>query len=54
MIAGYIAQHYGIQNILYLALSGVTLGILVCLFVKETAPKKTESLEKRVGAQAAA
>jgi len=54
VIAGYIAQHYCIQNILYLALSGVTLGILVCLFLKETAPKKVESSEKRVGAQAAA
>jgi predicted MFS family arabinose efflux permease len=54
VIAGYIAQHYGIQNILYLALSGVTLGILVCLFLKETAPKKIAPSEKQIGAQAAA
>jgi hypothetical protein len=54
VLAGYIAQHYGIQNILYLALGGVTLGILVCLFLKETAPKKLESPEKQVGAEAAA
>jgi MFS family permease len=54
VIAGYIAQHYGIQNILYLALSGVTLGIVVCIFLKETAPKKVEPSEKRIGAQAAA
>lgn len=40
-IAGFIAQHYGIQSILYLALTGVTLGIVVCLFLKETAPRKT-------------
>jgi predicted MFS family arabinose efflux permease len=53
-IAGFIAQHYGIQNILYLALGGVSLGILVCLFLKETAPKKMQpSLEKSVGAQVA-
>jgi predicted MFS family arabinose efflux permease len=54
VIAGFIAQHYGIQNILYLALSGVTLGILVCLFLKETAPKKVESPAKTLDAQAAA
>ncbi len=39
-IAGYVAQHYGIQNILYLAMWGVALGIAVCLFLKETAPRK--------------
>lgn len=39
-IAGYIAQNYGIQNILYLALSGVVAGVVVCLFLKETAPRK--------------
>lgn len=39
-IAGFIAQHLGIQNILWMPLAGVTLGILVCLFLKETAPKK--------------
>jgi MFS family permease len=55
VIAGFIAQHYGIQNILYLALSGVTLGIFVCLFLKETAPKKVApAADKRIGAQAAA
>lgn len=41
-IAGFVAEHYGIQNILYLALSGVALGVVVCLFLKETAPKKVE------------
>lgn len=40
VIAGYTAQHYGIQNILYLALVGVMLGVLVCVFLKETAPRK--------------
>jgi len=42
-LAGYVAQHYGIQNILELALIGVILGIFVCLFLKETAPRKAGS-----------
>jgi MFS family permease len=42
-IAGYVAQHYGIQNILQLALIGVVLGIVVCLFLKETSPRKARS-----------
>jgi predicted MFS family arabinose efflux permease len=40
IIAGGVAKNYGIQYILYLCLAGVLLGILVCLFLKETAPKK--------------
>jgi MFS family permease len=40
-IAGYIAQHYGIENVLYVALTGVVLGIVVSLFLKETAPRKS-------------
>jgi predicted MFS family arabinose efflux permease len=39
-LAGYIAQHYGIQNVLYLALGGVAAGVLVCFFLRETAPRK--------------
>jgi sugar phosphate permease len=39
-LAGFIAQHYGIRNILYLALTGVAAGVVVCLFLKETAPRK--------------
>ena len=46
-IAGYVAQHYGIQNILYLALIGVALGVVVCLFLKETAPRKIRSRAER-------
>jgi MFS family permease len=38
-IAGYIAQNYGIQNVLFVALSGVVFGCVVCLFLKETAPR---------------
>jgi MFS family permease len=39
-IAGFIAQSYGIENVLFVALSGVVFGVLVCLFLKETAPRK--------------
>jgi fucose permease len=37
-IAGGIADTYGLPNVLYVALIGVALGIVVCLFLKETAP----------------
>jgi MFS family permease len=40
-IAGYVANHYGIENTLYVALTGVTLGVVVSLLFKETAPRKT-------------
>jgi predicted MFS family arabinose efflux permease len=39
-LAGYIAAHYGIQNTLELALAGLIAGTFVCLFLKETAPRK--------------
>ena len=39
-LAGYIAQNYGIENILNLALVGVSAGVVVSLFFKETAPRK--------------
>jgi MFS family permease len=50
-IAGFIAQNYGIQNILYMPLIGVTLGIFVCLFLRETAPRK---MAARIGPPVAA
>jgi predicted MFS family arabinose efflux permease len=37
-LAGFVATHYGIQNIVWLPICGVLLGIVVCLFLKETAP----------------
>src|SRR6185369_15842724 len=40
-IAGYVANHYGIENTLYVALTGVTIGVVVSLLFKETAPRKT-------------
>ncbi|WP_174296775.1 MFS transporter, partial [Sphingomonas bacterium] len=38
-IGGYIAQHYGIQHVLSLALAGLAAGIVVSLFFVETAPR---------------
>ena len=43
-IGGFIAQNYGIQNILWMPLIGVALGIVVCVFLTETAPKKVGHL----------
>jgi MFS family permease len=40
-IAGYVGNHYGIEHTLYVALTGVTLGVVVSLLFKETAPRKT-------------
>jgi MFS family permease len=40
IIAGTVAQNYGIQNILWVAMSGVILGIVVAGFLRETAPRK--------------
>ncbi|WP_448119001.1 MFS transporter [Pseudomonas serbica] len=51
-LAGYIAQHHGIENTLYLALSGAVLGLVVALFLRETAPHRVMSKTK-ANAQAA-
>ena len=40
IIAGNVAENFGIENVLYVALVGVVLGIFVCLFLRETAPRK--------------
>jgi predicted MFS family arabinose efflux permease len=39
-IAGTIAQHSGIQYTLYFALSGQILGLVLALFLRETAPRR--------------
>jgi sugar phosphate permease len=44
VIAGFVGQNYGIQNILWMPLVGVVLGVVVCVFLRETAPKKVGSL----------
>ncbi|KJS15538.1 MAG: hypothetical protein VR69_13260 [Peptococcaceae bacterium BRH_c4b] len=40
VIAGYVANHYGIQYILYIAIIGFVFSAIVSLFLKETAPIK--------------
>ncbi|MEJ8814402.1 MFS transporter [Variovorax ureilyticus] len=40
VIAGYVAQHYGIQYILHLAAIALVVGLVVALLLKETAPLK--------------
>jgi predicted MFS family arabinose efflux permease len=40
-LGGYIAQHYGIQHVLTMAMIGLALGVVVFLFLKETAPRRT-------------
>ena len=55
VIAGTIASNYGIQDVLYFALGGLVLGVIVSLFLKETAPRKVQAgsdldrLESRMG-----
>jgi MFS family permease len=39
-LAGWVADSYGLPSVLNVALGGVALGIVVCLFLKETAPSK--------------
>jgi sugar phosphate permease len=39
-LAGTVAQRYGIQHVLTMALVGLILGAIASLFLRETAPKK--------------
>ncbi|CAM2185971.1 Sialic acid transporter NanT [Paraburkholderia sacchari] len=39
-LAGFVAAHFGIQNILWLPIGAVVLGVLVSLLLKETAPAR--------------
>lgn len=48
-LAGYIAQHYGIEKTLYLALSGVVLGLLVAACLRETAPARRSAAQGQAG-----
>jgi len=43
VIAGGIAQNYGLQYTLYFALAGQLAGLVVALFLRETAPGKDRS-----------
>ena len=40
VIAGYVAKNYGIQYIMHLAAIALAVGLVVTLFLKETAPAK--------------
>lgn len=40
VVAGYLIANYGIQSMLYLALAGLALGVVLMIFLKETAPRK--------------
>ena len=42
-IAGGIADAYGLPSVLNVALIGVVLGVVVCLFLRETAPVKVSA-----------
>jgi MFS family permease len=42
-LAGYIAQHHGIQYTLYLALGGVALGLAAASLLRETAPLRRKA-----------
>ncbi|MFP3616032.1 MFS transporter, partial [Paraburkholderia sp. SIMBA_050] len=47
-LGGYVAAHFGIQNILWLPMIAVLLGIVVSMLLRETAPAV---LQRRVGVQ---
>jgi predicted MFS family arabinose efflux permease len=49
-VAGSIAQNYGIQHVLTFALGGLVVGVVVSLFLLETAPKKIAASEDRLSA----
>jgi len=49
IIAGGIAERFGIEDVLYVALTGVVLGIVVCMFLRETAPIKTQPSSRGLG-----
>jgi predicted MFS family arabinose efflux permease len=40
VIAGAVAQRFGIEHSLTIALIGLAVGALICLFLRETAPRK--------------
>jgi MFS family permease len=40
IIAGFVAENFGIQYILHLAVAGLCVGFLNCCFLRETAPRR--------------
>jgi sugar phosphate permease len=47
IIAGGVTDRFGLPSALNVALIGVALGIVVCLFLRETAPKKTATIARQ-------
>lgn len=47
VLGGYIAQHYGIQNVVMFSLAGLVCGILVSCALIETAPRRVAAREAR-------
>lgn len=45
VLSGWVAEHYGIQNIFYLSLVGTVTGMVISLFIKETAPRKVAEMQ---------
>ncbi len=50
VIAGYVAQHHGIQYILHLAAIALGIGLVVALSLKETAPRRVRPYAARASA----
>ncbi len=42
-LSGAVADNFGLPSVLWVAMGGVALGIVVCFFLKETAPGKREA-----------
>lgn len=40
MLAGYVAQHYGIEKVPQVSLIGLCIGVVLSLFLRETAPRR--------------
>ncbi len=45
LIGGFIAENFGINNVLYLALFGVALGAVISFFLKETSPASLKKVQ---------
>jgi MFS family permease len=50
-LAGFVGQNYGIQNILWMPLIGVAVGVVVSAFLTETAPNKVRQLATAAAAR---
>ena len=53
ILSGFIAHEIGIENFFYMPIGGCILGITVCLFLQETAPRKIAAKEAAANAYSA-